>query len=117
MGSWTEPLRCCSPRCTAFSQPGISRRGFSRIDCRSGCSCKRTSTSGTRTRVGSKAILLLSGGLDSYTAGAMVRREGLELYALTVRYGQVHAREVSAARDVAKDLRVAKHVELDVDLA
>jgi len=67
--------------------------------------------------VGSKAILLLSGGLDSYTAGAMVRREGLELYALTVRYGQIHAREVSAARDVAKDLRVAKHVELDVDLA
>jgi 7-cyano-7-deazaguanine synthase len=64
-----------------------------------------------------KAVLLLSGGLDSYTAGAMARRDGFELYALTVRYGQVHAREVAAARDVAKNLRVVRHVELDVDLA
>ena len=64
-----------------------------------------------------KAVLLLSGGLDSYTAGAIARREGYELYALTVRYGQVHAREIAAAREVAADLRVAKHVELAVDLA
>ena len=64
-----------------------------------------------------KAVLLLSGGLDSYTAGAIARREGYELYALTVRYGQVHHREVSAARDVARNLGVARHIELDVDLA
>lgn len=64
-----------------------------------------------------KAVLLLSGGLDSYTAGAMARRDGFELYALTVRYGQVHEREVAAARDVARDLRVIKHIELDVNLA
>jgi 7-cyano-7-deazaguanine synthase len=64
-----------------------------------------------------KAVILLSGGLDSYTAGAIARREGYELYALTVRYGQVHAREIAAAREVAADLRVVKHVELDVDLA
>lgn len=64
-----------------------------------------------------KAVLLLSGGLDSYTAGAIARREGYELYALTVRYGQVHAREIAAAREVAADLRVVKHVELAVDLA
>jgi 7-cyano-7-deazaguanine synthase len=64
-----------------------------------------------------KAVLLLSGGLDSYTAGAMVRAEGYELYALSVRYGQVHAREVAAAREVARDLGVARHIELDVDLA
>jgi 7-cyano-7-deazaguanine synthase len=64
-----------------------------------------------------RAVLLLSGGLDSYTAGAMARRDGFELYALTVRYGQVHAREVAAARHVAKNLRVVRHVELDVDLA
>jgi 7-cyano-7-deazaguanine synthase len=63
------------------------------------------------------AVLLLSGGLDSYTAGAIARREGYGLYALTVRYGQVHAREISAARDVAADLGVVTHVELDVDLA
>jgi len=64
-----------------------------------------------------KAVLLLSGGLDSYTAGAMARRDGYDLHALTVRYGQVHAREVAAARDVARNLRVVRHVELDVDLA
>lgn len=64
-----------------------------------------------------RAVLLLSGGLDSYTAGAIARDEGYELFALTVRYGQVHAREVAAARDVARDLGVRRHLELDVPLA
>jgi 7-cyano-7-deazaguanine synthase len=63
------------------------------------------------------AVLLLSGGLDSYTAGAMARRDGYDLYALTVRYGQVHAREIAAARAVAANIGVARHVELDVNLA
>ncbi len=63
------------------------------------------------------AILLLSGGLDSYTAGAIARREGNDLYALTVRYGQVHAQEVVAARAVAASLQVSRHIELDVNLA
>ena len=64
-----------------------------------------------------RAVLLLSGGLDSYTAGAMARREGFDLYALTVRYGQVHALEVAAARAVAANLKVVRHIELDVNLA
>jgi len=64
-----------------------------------------------------RAVVLLSGGLDSYTAGAMAARDGYELYALTVRYGQVHAREVEAARRVAAALAVRRHIELDVDLA
>jgi 7-cyano-7-deazaguanine synthase len=64
-----------------------------------------------------RAVLLLSGGLDSYTAGAMARADGYELYALTVRYGQVHVREIAASREVARDLGVAKHIELDVNLA
>ena len=64
-----------------------------------------------------KAVLLLSGGLDSYTAGAMAAQDGYALYALTVRYGQVHAREVEAARAVARALRVERHQELEVDLA
>lgn len=64
-----------------------------------------------------KAVLLLSGGLDSYTAGATARRDGYELYALTVRYGQVHQRELAAARDVAMNLGVKRHIELTVDLA
>lgn len=63
------------------------------------------------------AVVLLSGGLDSYTAAAMARADGYTLYALTVRYGQVHAQEVQAARAVARHLGVARHVELDVNLA
>ena len=62
------------------------------------------------------AILLLSGGLDSYTAGAIARAEGFSLHALTVRYGQTHVQEIDAARRVAKALGVARHVELDLDL-
>jgi 7-cyano-7-deazaguanine synthase len=63
-----------------------------------------------------RAIVLLSGGLDSATAAAIVKHDGWALYALTVRYGQVHAREIEAARDVARGLGVERHVELDVDL-
>src|SRR5262245_66003150 len=64
-----------------------------------------------------KAVSLLSGGLDSYTAAAMAREAGYELYALTVRYGQVHAAEVAAARNVARARKVVRHIELDVNLA
>jgi len=64
-----------------------------------------------------KAILLLSGGLDSYTAGAIAKSEGYDLYALTVRYGQIHAREIDAARDVARALGASRHIELDVPLS
>ena len=63
------------------------------------------------------AVILLSGGLDSYTAGAIARAEGFRLNALTVRYGQRHAKELEAARAVAAALRVARHIELDVNLA
>jgi 7-cyano-7-deazaguanine synthase len=64
-----------------------------------------------------KAILLLSGGLDSYTAGAIAKADGWEVYALTIRYGQVHVREIEAARTVAVALGVSEHLELDVPLA
>jgi len=63
------------------------------------------------------AVVLLSGGLDSYTAAAIARAEGFRLNALTVRYGQRHAREVDAARAVARSLGVARHVEVDVGLS
>ena len=63
------------------------------------------------------AVVLLSGGLDSATAAAIAREEGYDLYALTIRYGQVHEREIEAARAVARSLGIAAHVELDVDLA
>jgi 7-cyano-7-deazaguanine synthase len=63
-----------------------------------------------------RAIVLLSGGLDSYTAAAMAGRDGFELYALTIAYGQRHAREIEAARAVARALGVAQHLELPIDL-
>lgn len=65
----------------------------------------------------SDAVVLLSGGLDSYTAAAIARAEGFRLYALTVRYGQRHAAEIESARAVAAWLDVERHVELDVDLS
>jgi len=63
-----------------------------------------------------RAVVLLSGGLDSATAAALARREGFALYGLTIRYGQVHAVEIEAARRVAASLGFAKHAELDIDL-
>lgn len=64
-----------------------------------------------------KAVVLLSGGLDSYTAAAVAKRDGYELFALTISYGQTHARELASARAVATALGVTRHIELDVDLA
>jgi len=64
-----------------------------------------------------RAVVLLSGGLDSTTAAALAKREGWQLYGLTIRYGQIHAREIEAARRVAAALGVVTHVELAIDLA
>jgi 7-cyano-7-deazaguanine synthase len=65
----------------------------------------------------SDAVVLLSGGLDSYTAAAIARAEGYRLFALTIRYGQRHAHELEAARAVAASLGVARHIELAVNLS
>lgn len=62
------------------------------------------------------AIVLLSGGLDSTTVAAIARSQGFDVHALTVRYGQVHAAEIAAARRVAHALGVARHVEVALDL-
>ena len=65
----------------------------------------------------SDAVVLLSGGLDSYTAAAIARSDGFRLHALTVAYGQRHSRELDAARTVARALPVARHIEIAVDLS
>jgi 7-cyano-7-deazaguanine synthase len=58
----------------------------------------------------------LSGGLDSYTAAAIAKSEGFALNALTIHYGQRHAREIESARAVARWLGLDKHLELSIDL-
>jgi 7-cyano-7-deazaguanine synthase len=63
-----------------------------------------------------RAVVLLSGGLDSATALAEARADGFEVYALTVLYGQRHAVEIEAARRVARALGMARHVETTIDL-
>ena len=64
-----------------------------------------------------RAVVLLSGGLDSATAAARAVSRGLELSALSVDYGQRHRVELDAARDVAGALGIADHVVVRVDLA
>jgi len=64
-----------------------------------------------------KAVVLLSGGLDSYTAAAIIAAQGFDLYALTVRYGQRHVHEMEAARRVAAHLRAREHREVSVALS
>jgi len=63
-----------------------------------------------------KAVLLLSGGLDSSTLLAVARRDGFDVHAMTFRYGQRHATEIDAARRVAARFGVHDHVVADIDL-
>lgn len=64
----------------------------------------------------SKAVLLLSGGLDSATAAAIAKGMGFELYALSFSYGQRHSKELQAAQTVGKFFGVKDHQVVDFDL-
>lgn len=63
-----------------------------------------------------RAIVLLSGGLDSTTAAAIARAQGYSLLALTIDYNQRHRRELEAAAQVARTLGIVRQVVLPVDL-
>jgi len=65
---------------------------------------------------GKKAVVLLSGGVDSSTAAAIAKSIGFELHALTLRYGQRHEREIEAAKKVSAALQVRNHLIIDIDL-
>jgi len=67
--------------------------------------------------VSPRAIVLLSGGLDSATVLAMAHRQGYIAYALSFRYGQRHVMEVDSARRVAQAQGAADHIVVDIDLA
>ncbi len=64
-----------------------------------------------------KAVILLSGGLDSATVLALAKNQGLECYALSFRYGQRHAIELDCARQIAEAQGAAEHRIVDIDLA
>jgi 7-cyano-7-deazaguanine synthase len=65
---------------------------------------------------GRKAVILSSGGIDSTTAMAIAKSEGFEIYSLTFDYGQRHAAELEAARNVALAMGATRHLVVRIDL-
>ena len=63
-----------------------------------------------------KAVILLSGGLDSVTCLAIAKSKNYSLYALTFRYGQRHQFEIGAAKECALSQQVENHIIMDIDL-
>ena len=63
-----------------------------------------------------RAVVLLSGGMDSATTAAIASSEGFDVHALSFRYGQRHRAELRAATQVAERLGIARHLILDIDL-
>jgi 7-cyano-7-deazaguanine synthase len=64
-----------------------------------------------------KAVVLLSGGLDSATVLAIAKRDGYRPYALSFRYGQRHSTELRLAQAIAKRMQVVNHTIIDIDLS
>ena len=64
-----------------------------------------------------KAVVLLSGGLDSATTAAIAIADGYEAIALSFRYGQRHEKELEAAKKIAKALKIREHFTVDVNLS
>ena len=63
-----------------------------------------------------KAIILLSGGLDSATTLAIAKKLGFDCYALSFNYKQRHMSELNAAKNVAKKLKLTEHKIIEIDL-
>jgi 7-cyano-7-deazaguanine synthase len=63
-----------------------------------------------------RAVVLVSGGLDSATTLAIAKRDGFDLYALSVGYGQRHAIELAAAGEVCRRIGVTEHAIMSIDL-
>lgn len=62
-----------------------------------------------------RAVVLLSGGVDSATVAYLAKRSGFDLYAMTIQYGQRHEREIEAARAIATELGVVEHRVASLD--
>ena len=64
-----------------------------------------------------KAVILLSGGLDSMVAGGIAREQGFAINALTIDYNQRHRRELESAARIARELQAERHVVMPLDLS
>ena len=64
-----------------------------------------------------KAVVLLSGGIDSATTLAIAKDSGYEVYAISFRYGQRHGFELEAAKKIAEQMDIVKHLIMDIDLS
>src|SRR5581483_1623975 len=121
--SWTNTAcRRAAPCC---SRPAMARSirprwptGSSPTACRCACSCSCTRSCGGTSLDAKpkKAVVLLSGGLDSATVLAIARSEGYQAYALSVSYGQRHAAELQAAERVAQRLGAVALQRMQVNL-
>jgi 7-cyano-7-deazaguanine synthase len=63
-----------------------------------------------------KAVCLISGGLDSAVAAFIAKRQGFDIYALSFRYGQRHAKEVSCAKEISKAVGAKRYILLTINL-
>jgi 7-cyano-7-deazaguanine synthase len=63
-----------------------------------------------------KAVVLLSGGLDSTTTLAIAKADGFDCHALTMQYGQRHAVEIEAARTIARKFGVSEHIVMPIEM-
>jgi 7-cyano-7-deazaguanine synthase len=63
-----------------------------------------------------KAVVLLSGGLDSTTCVAIAKSEGFDIFGISFRYGQRHEAEIAAAERIARSMEVRRHVIVDINL-
>ena len=73
-------------------------------------------TKGSSDLLRPKAVLLLSGGLDSMVTAALAQKAGFEVHALTIDYGQRHRRELKSAALIEEKLQLASRVEISLDL-
>lgn len=76
--------------------------------------CGENSFSGEEERMNHKAVIIVSGGLDSSGAAAYWKREGYHLYLLTFNYGQRASQEINRAKEIGKKLSVRSHKVLDI---
>src|SRR5215475_5702978 len=92
--------------------PGVCAEQRASVKSRAVPNTDRAAPPGTER----KAVVLLSGGLDSTTVLAIAKAEGVAPYAMSFRYGQRHVVELDSARRVAAQMGVRKHVIVDIDL-